>query len=409
MLGGRLKGNLGALVERDYRLLFAATLTSSFGDMVNLVALAFAVLAVGDASDLGLVLAARTGASAAVVVFGAVFSDRLPRNRVLVSASLLQGTSQATLAALVLSGEASIPAFVVLAALWGAGDGLVLPAETGLIPQTVSPERLQQANALQGLSRSAVRVLGPGTGGAIAALLSPGWALAIDSVTFFVAAALLSRIRIAPRADAVRERYLTELRAGWREFRSRTWLWTTVLLFGLGNFFFMFQQVLGPAIAEDRLGGAGVWGAILSAGGVGALLGGLFAMRHRPKRPLVACILWSTLPVPMFVALATEAPAAVVGVGSFVFGFGIAIHVTLWFTVFQREVPEHARSRVSSYDALGSMILTPLGAAAAGPVAAAVGTSTALWLMSAAIVANTLAMLAIPSVRAIRAPDSQPA
>ena len=397
----RFAGSFGALVERDYRLLFAATSTTSFGDIVATVALAFAVLDVGTATDLGRVLAARQGTSAAVLVFGAVVSDRIPRNRVLVSASLLQGVAQAATAAMVIADAETIGAFILLGALWGAGDGLVIPAETGLIPQTVSAGRLQQANALQGLSRGAVRILGPAAGGVLVVLLDPGWALAVDSLTFFACALLLSRIRLAPRAQAARERYFTELRAGWREFRSRTWLWMTVVLFGIGNLFFTFQQVLGPAIADQRLGGAGAWAAILSAGGVGSLLGGLFAMRHRPRKPMVACILWSSLAIPMFITLALEVPAEVVAAASFVFGFGIANHVALWFTVFQREVPEHAQSRVSSYDSLGSMVLTPLGAGLAGPMAVWIGTSATLWIVAGVICVTTLALLAVPGIGSI--------
>jgi MFS family permease len=402
VIGGRF-GSLGALVERDYRLLFAATSISSFGDMVAIVALAFAVLEFGDASDLGLVLASRQAASAAMLIFGAVLSDRLPRNRVLVGASLLQGVSQAAIATTVLTGDATVLSFAVLGVLWGLGDGLVLPAEVGLVPQTVSAARLQQANALQGLSRGAVRILGPAVGGVLVVALSPGWALAVDSLTFFACAALLARIRLVPREATERRPYLRELRDGWQEFTSRTWLWSTVLVFGVGNLFFQFSTVLGPAIAEDRLGGAGAWAAILSAGGVGSLAGGLFALRHRPARPLVASILWSVTIVFMLVALALEAPVEVVAATSFVFGFGIALHVTLWFTVFQREVPEHAQSRVSSYDALGSVIFVPLGSAIAGPVALAIGTSAALWLAAAVIAGGTAAMLTIPAVWRIRA------
>jgi MFS family permease len=401
---GSFRERLAVLVEREYRLLFAATLITSTGDAIALIALAFAVLDVGDATDLGIVLAVRQASSAGVLLLGGVLSDRVPRNRVLVGASLTQGVAQAAMAAWVLSGSATVGVFVVLALLWGLGDGLVVPAETGLIPQTVSPARLQQANALQGLSRSGVRVLGPAIGGVLVVALSPGWALAVDSLSFFACAALLGRMRIAPRAVVARRRYLAELRDGWREFTSRRWLWSTVLLFGIGNVFFMFWRVLGPAIAEERLGGAGAWAAILTAGGVGAVLGGLWALRHDPARPLVACILWALLFVPQLAALAAGAPTWLIAACALAAGFGLSIHVALWFTIFQREVPEHAQSRVASYDALGSFVLSPIGAAIAGPVAVALGDGGALWLAAAAIVACNLTMLAMPAGWAIRRP-----
>jgi MFS family permease len=389
---------LEALQEREYRLLFGATLTTSLGDAVGTIALAFAVLEIAGATSLGIVLAVRLGASAAVLVFGGVLSDRVRRNLVLVGASLVQGAAQAAIAVTVLSDVATVPWLAVLSAMWGLGDGLVVPAETGLIPQTVSPARLQQANALQGLSRSGVRVVGPALGGVLVVALNPGWALAVDSVSFFLCAALLARMRIAPRAGGQPARFIHELRAGWREFTARTWLWSTVLLFGLGNVFIMFLQVLGPAIAKERLGGAGAWAAILTAAGVGAIAGGLTALRHHPSKPLVACILWPLMILPQFAALAAGAPTWVIAAGAFTGGFGVAIHVALWFTVFQREVPEHAQSRVASYDAFGSFVLSPLGAAIAGPLAVALGTSSALWLGAAAILVGNLTMLLIPAV-----------
>ncbi|MGH2968461.1 MAG: MFS transporter [Solirubrobacteraceae bacterium] len=402
---GIVVDRLGALVEREYRLLFSATLITSLGDAIATIALVFAVLDVGSATDLGIVLAVRQVASAAMLLLGGVLSDRMARNRVLVGASLLQGVAQAAMAASVLSGRASLASFAALGVLWGLGDGLVVPAETGLVPQTVSSARLQQANALQGLSRSGVRVLGPAIGGVLVVTLGSGWALAVDSLSFFACAALLGRIRIAPRPDSIRERFVSELRDGWREFRSRAWLWSTVLVFGVGNMFFVFWQVLGPAIAEQRLGGAGAWATILAAGGIGAILGGLWALRHNPGRPLVACILWPLCFVPQLAALATGAPTWLVATASLASGFGIAIHVALWFTVFQREVPERARSRVASYDALGSFVLSPVGAAIAGPVAIALGNAGALWLAAAVILACNLTMLMIPAVWTIRRPE----
>jgi MFS family permease len=402
---------LGPLAERPYRLLFSATTITTLGDSVAGIALAFAVLELHGgttnltrgATDLGIVIATRQVAVAAVLLFGGVLSDRLPRNRILVGASLVQGAAQATTASFVLSGHATVAILVALQAVYGAGNGLVIPAEVGLVPQTVAPAHLQQANALQGLSRNLVFVLGPAIGGVIVVAGSPGIALAIDSCSFVVCAALMARIRIPARTDLLPDsKFLHELREGWREFVGRTWLWSTVILFGLGNVFFMFWSVLGPAEAKAHLGGAGAWATILVVNGTGAVVGGLVALRYRPRRPLVACVLWPTLWTLQLVALAVHAPTWLIAGAAFFGGLGIAVHLTLWFTVFQREIPERAQSRVSAYDALGSFVLTPVGTAIAGPVAAAIGTSSALWLAVAAVLALNTSMLLIPSVWAIR-------
>ena len=404
-----IRDRLGALRERDFRLLFAGTMITTVGDRLAGIALAFAVLDVASATALGVVFATRQGVQALVVVGGGVLSDRLPRNLVLVGASLVQGAAQAATAACVLAGVGGIEAIVVLQAVYGLGLGLVIPAEVGLVPQTVSAERLQQANALQGMTRNLVGVLGPAVGGAVVVAGSPGIALAIDAVSFFVCADILRRIRIAPRVGAEAVGFLAELREGWREFASRTWLWASVVFFGIGNLAFAGWIVLGPAIADERLGGAGPWAVILTAGGVGAVAGSVLAIRVRPRRPLVACVLAATLISLQTLALALEAPTWAVSASAFLGGLGIAVHLTLWFTVFQQQVPERAQSRVASYDTLGSFVLMPIGMALVGPLADAIGLVETLWLCLLVMWASWAAILALPSVWAIRRMPATPA
>lgn len=402
-----LRRRLGALAERDFRLLFTATTITTVGDRLAGIALAFAVLDVGTATDLGLVLAARQGVQAVVLVFGGVLSDRLPRNLVLVGASLVQAAAQGATAAVVLSGDATVASLVALQALYGVGAGMIVPAEIGLVPQTVAPERLQQANALQGMSRNVVGVLGPAAGGALVVLASPGVALAVDGASFLACAALLARIHVPRRVGEGRPGYLRELREGWREFRAHTWLWSTVGIFGFSNMWYVgCWAVLGPAIAEAELGGPRAWATILTAGGVGAVLGGVVAMRYRPGRPLLVSVL---APLPMvlpLVGLAVAWPVWLLSVLAFLSSIGLALHLALWFTVFQREIPEHAQSRVSSYDALGSFVLIPLGTAFVGPVSAGLGVDTTIWLSVAVFLAATAVIASIPSVRAIRTPGA---
>ena len=405
-----LRERLGPLSERPFRLLFSATTISTFGDAVEHIALAFAVLALPGASagDLGFVLATRTVLNTVVVVAGGVISDRVPRNVVLVGSSLLQGTSQAVTAGLILTDSASIGSLIVLAGVYGAGNGLVIPAEVGLVPQTVSDARLQQANALQGLSRNFVSVLGPALGGIFVVAGSPGIALAIDSMTFFVAAALFAAIRIPGRAQREGEGFFHELREGWQEFTRHTWLWSTVLLFGVSNFVFIgCWAVLGPVVAKEELGGAGAWATVLSAWGIGAIVGGLAALRYRPRRPLLASVIVSWPVLLQLLCLALYAPVWLLAAASILSGAGIAMHLALWFTVVQREVPAHAQSRVSSYDALGSFVLIPLGMAAAGPVADRIGVQPTLLGAFAIALVCLVSTALVPSVRAIRAAEEE--
>jgi MFS family permease len=398
----------GALAERNFRLLFSSSTISGLGDGVSLIALVFAVLQVSDSAiALGLVLAARQVADAAIVLAAGVWADRLPRHLVLIAVAVVQGVVQATTGTLVLTGAATIPLLIGLQAFYGLAEGFYLPASTGLIPATVSSPRLQEANALLGLSRNGTRIVGPAIGGALVAIGNPGLALIVDAASFAAAALLLWPLRLPPRAEIVEARsFFAELREGWGEFRRQTWIWTTIVFFGIGNFAFASYFVLGPIIAKRELGGAPAWAALTTAFAVGALLGGLLAIRIRPRKPLAASCMaaWVFLLQPLGMGLGLPLWALVVF--SAIAGCGLAVHIALWFTVFQQNVPPEAMSRVSSYDSFGSFVLLPLGAALAGPVAAVIGVRETL-LGAAAVIAITQAIVfAQPSIHAIRAPEA---
>jgi Transmembrane secretion effector len=398
-----LRGRLGALAERNFRLVFTSTTISALGDGVSTIALAFAVLQISNsATALGAVIASRQVANAAITLAAGVWADRLPRHLVLVAAAVVQGAVQAVSATLLLSGHATVPALAGLAVVYGLADGFVIPASQGLVPLIVSSVRLQQANALLGLSRSILGFAGPALGGVLVGLGSPGAALLVDAASFAVAAVLLVRLTIAPRDDvATPEPFLAELRQGWNEFRRQTWIWTTIVFFGIGNFAGASLSVLGPLVAKRDYGGAAAWGAIVSAVGLGSVVGGMIALRFRPRRPLLAsCV--AAIPYGFqTLAIGLRLPLWALVANAAFAGLCLALHLALWFTVFQQQVPESARSRVSSYDVLGSFVLIPLGLALAGPVAAVVGVSATLigsGLISLACIAIVIAQ---PSVRAI--------
>ena len=407
-----LRDRLGPLAERDFRLLFSATTITSLGDSLGHIALAFAVLELpgGGPRDLGIVLGVRIAVESLVVVGGGVLSDRLPRSVILVGASLTQAVAQAAIAALVLTGEATTGLLVAFSVLYGIGGGMVIPAEVGLVPQTVPAEQLQQANALQGLSRNVVSLLGPAVGGALIVAGSPGTALAVDAATFLLCTLLLARIRVGVRpADLARERFLHELREGWSEFRRHDWLWSSVLLFGVSNLAFVgCWSVLGPVVAKEQLGGASAWATVLVAAGAGSIVGGLVALHYRPRRPLLACCLVAWPIMLEVLGLALGVPVWLLVCCAFAAGMGIAIHLALWFTVFQREVPEHAQSRVSSYDVLGSFVLIPVGMAIAGPLSETIGVTETFWAGLAVMLAMQIAIVCVPGVRHLRAPYSEP-
>jgi MFS family permease len=406
-----LRQKLRVLEEPTYRRLFLGRTASLIGDGIAPIALAFAILDLTDsATDLGIVLAAHSIVLVALVLVGGVIADRISPRRAMLGADLARTVSMGLIAALLLAGVAEIWELAVLYAIDGAATAFFNPASSAIVPQIVPGRRLQEANALLNFSRWMGKVAGPALAGVLLALGSPGSALAVDAGTFAVSAACLWGVR-APgvRIQGEGETFLRELRHGWKEFSSRSWMVAVVLSAAATNaIFFPAFQVLGPTVAHDSLGGSSSWALIAALWGVGGLLGGLVALSIRPRRPLLVgegFILLFPLPIAM---LAIPSSTAVIAAGALVAGSTVSLAEILYETTSAQHVPPQALSRVIAYDWFGSLALEPITLALIGPIAAGLGISTTLWIGTAAMTLCLLAVLLVPSVRRLPAIVDEP-
>ncbi len=396
----------GALKERNFRLLFIGQTASQIGTGMAPVAIAFAVLTHGTATVVGYVLAAETTPLVILLLIGGVVGDRVNRRKLMLQSDVLRTLAELTLGLWVVLGHPPLWGFMSLAALMGIGQAFFNPALTAIVPQMLSSEGLQQGNALNGISASSGRMIGPAIAGVIVATSGPGWAILIDGVTYLISVVSLALIRIDWSAAEVPDSFVTLLRQGWREFWSRSWLWAIVLQSSLVNALFASFLVLGPVIAKQSLGGAPAWGAILAAEGAGAIGGGIVMLRVHPRRPLLVATLSSLVfPLPLFF-LASRAPTLLITIAGFLAGGFITVFGVQWSTTLQREIPSEVLSRVSAYDWFGSLILLPIGMAMVGPLATTIGVNTTLELSGGLMIALILAVLAVPSVTRLRAPTS---
>ncbi len=403
---------LGPLREREFRLLFTGRTISVLGSSMAPVALAFAVLNTlhGSATDLGIVLTTRQVPIILLLLFGGVISDRLPRNYVMVASNLVSGASQAVTATLLLTGHARLWHLAALAAVNGASSAFFFPASTGVIPQTVPATMLQDANATLRLSLNATNITGAALGGILVAATSPGWAIAADAVTYGFAALAIGAMNLPRSLRIEGSTMLHELRVGWRDFWSRTWLWAIVLQFG---FVLAFENaavmILGPTVAKEHLGGPAAWGFVLTATSVGLVVSGLLMLRWRPRRMLLTATLSVFLFVGPLLALAGPAPLVVVIAAAFVSGLAYEIFGVLWDTTMQQEIPQERLSRLSAYDALGSLALTPFALAALGPIAGAFGTRRTLLACAVLTIVATAPVLLSRDVRTLERRTAVPA
>ncbi|WP_440708509.1 MFS transporter [Herbiconiux sp. YIM B11900] len=393
-----------------FRWLLAARTTSILGNAVAPIALAFAVLDLtGSVTDLGLVVAARSVANVAVLLLGGVIADRLPRHLVLVGTSLAAALSQGAVAALVLTGSATIPLLVLLGVLNGAVAAVALPAAAALVPETVPAASLRPANALLRLGLNAAGILGAAAGAALVSAVGPGWGLAIDAGGFAMAAVLFGLLRLPRRrttpggeaAQGLHASVLGDLRDGWREFTRRRWVWVVVAQFGVLNAAFVgATTVLGPVVADASFGRGG-WGVVVAAQTIGLAVGAAVAIRWRPRRALgigVGLMAVTALPVATL-GIAPALPALVVAFA--IGGVALEIFAVAWDQSLQSHVPREALARVYSYDMVGSFIAIPLGEVAVGPLSQALGIAPTLLACAALIVLATLAALTVRSVRTL--------
>lgn len=403
--------------EPQYRLLFGSQLLSVLGDRVTMVALPFAVLAIGGGvGQVAVVSAAQFLPFVVLALPAGVWADRWDRKRILIASDAVRLLCQVVAATLLLTDVAHVGHLVGIAAVYGAADAFFAPAFSGLLPTTVAPRNIQPANALRGLTSSIGSIAGPVLAGLLIAFGGgPGGALLFDAATFAISIALLVPLRarvvddVASEEDpaATTSHFWTSLREGWGEVRSRSWV--LAFLAGLAAYHAIVLPaifVIGPVLMEEELDGARSWAIIVACFGAGSVLGDLLFLRWRPAYALrVAAVL----------LVGASCQAAFLGSGLGTWGIGaleLAAGVcvtgafTLWETSLGEHIPERSLSRVSSYDYLSSTGMIPLGNLLAGAVTAAVGIQPTLIAMSVVGVAAALCVLAVPSVRSLPRGDA---
>jgi MFS family permease len=402
--------SLHPLTFRSFRLLLAGRLADNLAHAIAPIALAFAVLDLGGTpSQLGLVLACRAVPTVLLILIGGVIADRLPRHLVLVTANIVGAATQALVAILVLSGSAEIWMLAAIEVVNGSASAFLFPAASGLTPQTVPATHLQPANALLRLMHNGAFITGAAGGGLLVAQAGPGWAFAMDAGLYLLGAVLLYRLPISRSARLEKTSTLTDLRAGWTEFSSRTWLWVVVVVFAFVNAAqAASMQTLGPVVADDTIGRA-AWGVVLAAMAVGMLAGGLIALRSSWSRPLFVGTCTVLLEVPVIVLLGLQPRAITLVVAAFVAGVGLETFTVAWDVSMQSNIPQDRLSRVYAYDWFGSLVFIPLGQILAGPISGEVGVRATIVGSGLVVLVATLAALCVPSIRNLQRHDGAPA
>lgn len=393
---------LAPLREPNFRYYWLSRLIDQAGTTMAGIALAFAVLEVsGSATALGTVLAAYSIPMVVFLLAGGVLADRFGRTLVIQATNVGSGLSALAMAALVITDTAEIWHLAALAAVGGTATAAGMPAMAGVLPQLVPREQLKQANLVLAVPENALMVIGPAVGGLLVITIGPGWALAVDGVTYLLATLVLTLVRLpAPNASKARTGVVADLREGWTYFRRTTWLFVVVGAFAALNAISSGAfGTLGPVLAVQTDIGEGGWGLIRSAQAVGFLVCSIVLIRLALPRPLF----WGMLAIALgglpILVLGLE-PVLVAGMlAAFLAGFGSMVFNLGWDLAMQEHVPEDMLSRAYSYDMLGSFVAIPVGQLLFGPLGIAFGIQRVMLVAGVAYVAIALLTLLARSVR----------
>ena len=405
---------------RDFRLLITDRLIAPASVGFSIVGVSFAVLkATNSAADLSYVLAAQIAPSLVFALIGGVAADRFPPQRVIVAANLLMALGEGTFGLLALTSKPPLWAMIGLEAITGTGVAIFYPASQALLPRLVPRDLLQEASAISRLVMNVGQMSGAALAGLLVAAAGAGWALLLCGIGMLSTIPLLLAIRgsrpatagepTSADSGAAARNMLAELREGWSEFRSHTWLWVIVAQFGVVMMaWYGAFSVLGPVVAREHLGGPAAWGAITAADAFGLIAGGIAALRFTPRRPMLFVVLTGGAIAISPLSLAMVLPLPAICLASFGLGVFIEMMMVQWTVTMARNIPPDKLARVSSYDVLGTVMAMPAGALIAGPLGAAIGASSAQYAAAAVIVIASALALIPRDIRTFRS-DNAPA
>lgn len=445
LAGARAMPMWQALRTRDFRLLWASEAVSVIGDQFHIMALSWLVIDLTRSGlALGTILIASGVPRALLLLPFGVLADRRPPRSLMLVAHLARGVIVGAIAALVLTGSASLPMLALLGALFGAADALYMPAQQAFLPRTLEAERLPSANALLQGTFQLASIAGPPVAGAAIAIVGTGAAFVVDSASFFLAALVVllisARGAVPARAtaDAVaaadedaatdgvaaaavatqttatlvdarpaaQPSFGTAIRDGVRHVMGDPALRTTLLISLVLNFALNGPAAVGmPWLAEIRFdaGPAGL-GLLSAAWAIGALAGTLVAGNIKVER--AGMVLLGSVVVAgaamMVVGIAPWMP--IVAVALAVMGVCIGYVNILAISWLQARVPTDMVGRVMALAMLMGFGITPLSLGLAGWLIDL--DATALFVGSGAIV--VLVGLAAGLVRYPAAFDAPP-
>ena len=391
------------LAHKYVKRLFIARFISNFGNGMGPIALAFGILALpnGSANMLGFVLGTTTVVFLLMAPFGGVIADKYGRARMVGLTDMAAGAVLFIQVFYFAKGDVPLAILLITNGFFGLMWGIFWPAFSGLMPAVLPEEGLQKGNALNAFMTNAGVISGAAVAGILIDIFGVAFTLAIDAASFFISGLMIFTFRhLTPRAQKTENTMLDDLIHGWKIFLSFRWI---VIIVGAFSFIVMCwaaaENVLGPLIALEHFNGAKSWSFVISAESAGLIVGSLIAIKVKTKYPM-RFLMISSFTITFYIwSLAKPQSLLMIAFGAFLFGITLDLWGTLWSTALQRKVPRDSLSRVSAFDAMGSMMFRPVGLAIAAPLSTLVGIENFLQILAGITVVAIVVPLLDPQVR----------
>ncbi|WP_406176054.1 MFS transporter [Streptomyces sp. NBC_00996] len=399
--------------SRDFALFFVARALARLGDTILPVALAAGLLQYGyGVGAVGLAMAASAASFAGLVIFGGVIADRFSTRKLMIGADLVRLVTQSLCAVLFFTDHVVLWQVCAIGAVNGVAGAVFQPGVASTVPRLAAD--VQGANGAIRIAESAAQLAGPALAGLLVAFASAAGVFAAHAATYALSALCLLLLRLpsaAPGTHTHGGSFKADLAEGWREFRSRTWLWGVIVIWCV-----YMISIWGPAVplvATEVIQqhGPRAYGLVNSALGAGTVIGGLIALRLRPRRMLragsFALFAFACFPASVGAGLGVVAMST----GAVIAGAGMSLWGVMWATSVQTQVAPDVLNRIHAYDVAGSLAMMPVGQALAGPAASVLGADRVLLIAGVMTLVVSTALLLVPAIRnlvRVDAPVSRP-
>ena len=343
---------------------------------------------------------------------GGYVGDRYNRHRGVIVTQSCSMVLAFVLAALTLTHTIREWHLILIAFLVGIVNAFDVPIRQAFFVHMVGKEDLPNAIALNSSIFNGARVVGPAIAGFAIVLVGEGWCFFLNGLSFIAVLVALLMMRIEPRKSRPKDQSpLRSFVQGFQFAMKDVPIRSALLMLSLLSLFGLQYAVFLPIYAHDILhGGAKALGLLMSAAGVGAVLGALqFAARTHykglAKWIATTCTTCAIGLIVMSHATSFWLCAAVL----FVVGFAATSQMAATNTIIQERVPEELRSRLMAVYATMFMGVQPIGALLAGGVAKRIGTPDALLLLGSIVLAGCIAFIYFVATKFTNSESATPA